>query len=106
MTISARNERMSVEQALLEVVKQLPDPRVEQLLDFARWLRTQGAQAYDATDMDAAQLERDELAWFNAYQVRRDEFRTMARQAVADFAAGKTTEMVIEDGRPVSRWKC
>jgi hypothetical protein len=56
--------------------------------------------------MDAAQLERDELAWFNAYQVRRDEFRTMARQAVADFAAGKTTEMAIEEGRPVSRWKC
>ena len=27
--------------------------------------------------MDAAQLERDELAWFNAYQVRRDEFRTL-----------------------------
>ena len=43
MTISARNERRSVEQALLEVVRQLPDPRVEQLLDLARWLRTQGA---------------------------------------------------------------
>lgn len=103
MTISARNERTAVEQALLEVVAQLPDPQIEQLLDFAHWLRTHSAQAYGRVDVDEAQLERDELAWFNAYEERRDEFRLMARQALADYATGNTTEMAFQDGRLVFR---
>ena len=72
-------------------------------MDFARWLRTQGAGTYNATEMDATQLARDESAWRIAYHVRRDEFRAMARQAVADYAAGGTTEMAIEDGCLVSK---
>lgn len=54
-------------------------------------------------DVDEAQLERDELAWFNAYEERRDEFRLMARQALADYATGNTTEMAFQDGRLVFR---
>ena len=102
MTISANNERTSLEHAVLDVVRQLPDPRVEQLLDFARWLCTQGEATYDATEMDTVQLEHEESTWISAFQVRRDEFRAMARQALADYAAGNTTEMAIEDGRLVS----
>ena len=84
------------EQLLLEAVKALPPQRVNQVLDFARWLQTQPAPE-DVENEDITEAE--EAAWQRTYLANREEFRSMARQALQDLDAGETLEMVIEDDK-------
>ncbi len=88
------------EQLLLEAVKTLPPQRVNQVLDFARWLQTQPAtEEVEGEESTEAELEAEEAAWQRTYMANREEFRSMARQALADLDAGETLEMVIEDDK-------
>ncbi len=88
------------EQLLLETVKSLPPQRVDQVLDFARWLQTQPApEEVESEEITEAELDAEEAAWQRTYLANREEFRAMARQAVADLDAGETLEMVIDDDK-------
>ena len=92
------------EQLLLETVKALPPQRVDQVLDFARWLQTQPApEEWEDKELTEAELEVEEAAWERTYMANREEFRSMARQALTDLDAGETLEMVIEDDKIYSR---
>ncbi len=88
------------EQILLKTVRALPSHRATQVLDFARWLQTQPEieELFDET-MTEAELAAEEKAWEEAYLAKRDDFRAMARQALAELDAGETLEMVSENGK-------
>ncbi len=88
------------EQAIVNVVRTLPARRAAEVLDFARWLQTQVQPGSDAAQdaLPDDDIEQEERIWENSYLASRDEFRLMAREAVAEYEAGTTLEMIIEDG--------
>jgi hypothetical protein len=46
------------------------------------------------------ELELEEKSWEQFYLAKRENFRAMARQALEDYQAGRTTGITItEDGR-------
>jgi anthranilate/para-aminobenzoate synthase component I len=104
MTTQSAQLPASLERTLLDVVRALPSGRVLQVLDFARWLQTQLAPDEEAGGNTAqAAMEQEEKAWEQTYNANRDDFRAMARQALADLDAGETLEMVIANGKVKAR---
>ena len=89
------------EQAIVNVVRALSARRAAQVLDFARWLQTQAQPANDSAQDDLLDddIETEEQIWESSYFASREKFRLMARDAVAEFEAGATLEMIIEDGQ-------
>ena len=81
----------SLEKELLETVKRLDKRRAAQVLDFARWLQTQGHE-------DDSSIE-EEQAWEAFYRAHQEDFRAMAREALQELDAGETLEITIEEGR-------
>jgi hypothetical protein len=72
------------------------------VLDFARWLQIQAQPDNDSPQddlLDEDEMEREEQIWENSYLASREKFRLMAREAIAEFAAGTTLEMIIEEGQ-------
>lgn len=104
MTTQSARQPATLELALIDVVRTLPSRRVLQVLDFARWLQTQLAPDEEA-DGNTAQtaMEQEEKAWEQTYNTNCDDFRAMARQALADLDAGETLEMVIAGGKVTAR---
>ena len=99
MTIQLSEDQQPIEQMLVETIKIMPSFRAAQVLDFARWLQTQPVPDEAADEEIAmAEIEKEEDAWQAAYMQNKDEFRTMARQALSDLDAGETLEMVVENG--------
>lgn len=88
------------EKTLIETIRNLQPRRAEQVLDFARWLKTQ-AESTTLVDEEISEeeLEQEEKAWEQAYLENRNEFRAMAQEAIRDLEAGDTLEMVIENGK-------
>lgn len=104
MTTKSAHLPASLERTLLDVVRALPSGRALQVLDFARWLQTQLSPDEDAGgNTDQAEMEQEEKAWEQTYNANRDDFRAMARQALADLDTGETLEMVIADGKVKTR---
>uniref|UniRef100_UPI004057B952 hypothetical protein n=1 Tax=Candidatus Electronema sp. TaxID=2698783 RepID=UPI004057B952 len=100
MTTQSAQLPASLERTLLDVVRALPSGRVLQVLDFARWLQTQlSLEENEGGKAAQAAMEQEEKAWEQTYNANRDDFRAMARQALADLDAGETLEMVIADGK-------
>jgi len=73
------------EQTLVNIARSLPPERVVELLDFARFLQTLAKPDDDRWDQLFATPE--------AQRVMLD----MAREARADFHAGRTSEIVVTD---------
>jgi len=54
----------------------------------------------DKLDIELPPNELEEKSWEQFYLANREHFRAMARQALEDYQAGRTTEITItEDGR-------
>jgi hypothetical protein len=93
MAIQPTSQYATLEQTLLKIIRALPPRRAAQVLDFARWLQTQPVPD------ELSELELEEKSWEQFYLANRDHFRAMARQALKDYQAGRTTEITItEDG--------
>jgi len=78
MTTQHVRQPASVESTLMDVVKTLHPRRAAQVLDFARWLKTQPAPddelSHNATETE---MELEEKAWEQVYLANRDTFRSM-----------------------------
>ncbi len=104
MATPRKNPVSALEEDLLKIIRTLPPRRAAQVLDFARWLQTQPALDEPVEkEITQAELEQEEAAWEEAYLAHRDDFREMARQALRDLEAGDTLEMLIENGKIVTR---
>ena len=98
---------MVYEQTLLRIVRRLPPERIFQLVDFARFLEFQTTRSYDdwlneeetetEEEIRASEAKWDKL--FAKPEAKR-VMREMAREALEDYRAGRTTDIAItEDGR-------
>ena len=84
------------EDRLVDIVRRLPPERVLQLVDFARFLEEQIVESEE--EIRANQEKWDELL---ARPEAKRVMREMAREAVEDYHAGRTTDIKItSDGRP------
>lgn len=87
------------EQIVLRIMRSLPDERVTEFLDFARFLEfqaTKSARQQDATEYDEEHAWGDVLAKPGA----KDVLRSMAREALEEYETGQATEITTtEDGR-------
>jgi len=89
------------EQAVIDIMRRLPEEQVVQLVSFAHFLELQTTQEYKKWlkegCSEAGQEDWDKLlAGPEARRVMRD----MAREAREEYRAGRTTDIdVAEDGR-------
>ena len=80
------------EDKLVGIVRRLPPERVIQLVDFARFLEAESEE-----EIEASQANWDKLL---AKPEAKRKLRDMAREALDDYHAGRTTDInVTEDGR-------
>lgn len=103
MTTQLTRLQVGFEEALLGAVRGLPPQRAVQVLDFARWLRTQAEPGESLTDDTTEKLQVEEALWDQVYLENRETFRVMAREALEQYEAGETQEMFIRDGRLSAR---
>ena len=92
-------QTQSLEQTLVAIVRTLPQARVIELVDFARYLQ---ALAIRAREMDAADETEGDRKWDEllARTESQDLLLEMAREARAEYYAGQTTEIdITADGR-------
>lgn len=104
MTTQSVDLQIGFEKALLGAVRGLPPQRALQVLDFARWLRTQSeSDKWLVEDLAVDDLQAEDAHWDQFYAQNRDTFRAMAREAVEQYEAGETQEMIIEEGKLSAR---
>ena len=96
------------EQTVINIIRELPPERVLQLVDFARFLEFQIVRKSYGDWLDEEEAETEEE--IRASEEKWDELfakpeakrvmREMAREALNDYRAGRTTGITItEDGR-------
>ncbi len=87
------------EQILIDTVRVLPPNRVEQLVDFARFLKAQILTEELVQEESIAEVEADNARWdallaTDDAQVLLEE---LADEALAEHRAGKTQAMAFDD---------
>ena len=83
-------------QQVIDLVMNLPAERLTSIYDFARFVQshplewTQTADIFGETEDE---IRADEEQWDQQFAASRDELRTIAREAAAEYHAGKTKLM-------------
>ena len=83
-------------QQVIDLVMNLPAERLISVYDFARFVqvhpleRTQEADIFGETEDE---IRTDEEQWDQQFAASRDELRTIAREAAAEYRAGRTKPM-------------
>jgi len=87
------------EQTLIQIVRNLPRNRVEQLIDFARFLETQLSSAKAAQEEDAEEIKADNARWdaLLATDEAQMLLEELANEALEEHRAGRTKKMVFND---------
>ena len=90
------------EQTLLHIVRSLPSNRVEQLVDFARFLETQVPAENVLPEEYPDEINTDNARWdaLLATDEAQDLLEKLASEALAEHREGKTRPMAFAaDGR-------
>lgn len=87
------------QQTLINIVQTLPSERVEQIVDFARFIQLlelseRGILHEDETEEE---VRADNERWEAAFSASRDKLRAFAREAREEIQAGNTTAMTFTD---------
>jgi hypothetical protein len=87
------------ERTLIEITRVLPPNRVEQLVDFARFLEAQLLSEALLQDEDAAEVEADNARWdaLLASEKSQAMLEKMANEALTEHRAGKTRPIAFND---------
>lgn len=87
------------ESTLIKIARILPPNRVEQLVDFARFLEAQLLNEYLVQQEDAAEIEADNARWEKllATEDAQSLLEELADEALAEHQAGKTKPMAFDD---------
>lgn len=87
------------EETLVKIARGLPPERVEQLVDFARFLEAQllGEGLFD--DEDSAEVAAENAAWDGLLASEESQalLEKMAQEALADYRAGKSNPIAFDD---------
>lgn len=90
------------EQAVIEIMRNLPSDRVQQLVDFARFLEFQIGQKSHDDGINEEEFRASEKKWDEllAKPKAKHVMREMGHKALEDYRAGRTTDIsVSKDGR-------
>ena len=93
------------ERILINTVRVLPPHRVEQLVDFARFLEAQILTEKLLQEEDIAEIEADNARWDTLLATDEAQvlLEKLADEALAEHRAGKTQPMTFNDeGRIVA----
>lgn len=85
MITQSMDLQIGFEEALLGAVRGLPPQRAAQVLDFARWLRTQPEPDESLTAVGREDLAVEEALWDQIYLENSKTFRAMAREALVQW---------------------
>lgn len=92
------------EQTLIKIARILPPQRVEQLVDFARFLEAQILSEDFIEEENVAEIEADNARWDTLMATDEAQMllEKLADEALAEHRAGKTKPMAFSnDGRIV-----
>ena len=98
MTMNTAVER-DYERTLIKIARVLPPNRVEQLVDFARFLETQSLSEELIQEEDMAEIEADNARWdaLLATDEAQSLLEKLAQEALVEHRAGKTRPMAFND---------
>ena len=87
------------EQILINTVRILPPNRVEQLVDFARFLEAQSLTEELAQEEDIAEVEADNAQWDALLATDKAQvlLEKLADEALEEHRAAKTKAMTFDD---------
>lgn len=91
------------ERTLIKIVRVLPTNRLEQLVDFARFLETQIRGEEFIPEQAAIESEADDARWDALLATDEGQMLLdkLANEALAEHRAGKTKAMAFSMGRIV-----
>ncbi len=95
------------EETLISILHALPMDRVEQVVDFARFIQWQEIAQRNVLHEDETEEEvrADNERWDATFAASPDKLKRLADEARAEIKAGRTLEMIFtEDGRIVPGW--
>ncbi|MEZ4659513.1 MAG: hypothetical protein R2911_18290 [Caldilineaceae bacterium] len=103
MTLQAIPEMPKYEQALIGIIHTLPAERIQQILDYARYIQTQTLEDFALLeDENPEDIAADEARWDAQFAASQSELTTMAARVRAEIAAGKARPMgFTKDGKIV-----
>lgn len=95
--------RRDYERTLIKIARVLPPNRVEQLVDFARFLEAQILSEALIREEDVAEIEADNARWdaLLATDEAQIVLENLADEALAEHRAGQTRPMAFNEGRIV-----
>jgi hypothetical protein len=87
------------ERTLIKIARVLPRNRVEQLVDFARFLEAQILSEELLQEESVAEVEADNAQWDALLATNEAQalLEKLADEALAEHRAGKTRPMVFDD---------
>lgn len=87
------------ERTLIKIARVLPPNRVEQLVDFARFLEAQILSEELLQEESVAEVEADHARWdaLMATDEAQALLEKLAEEALAEHRAGKTRPMAFDD---------
>jgi hypothetical protein len=87
------------ERILINIMRVLPPNRVEQLVDFARFLEAQILSEALIQEEDIAEIEADNARWDALLETDEAQalLENLADEALAEHRAGKTKPMAFSD---------
>ena len=87
------------EQILINTMRILPSERVEQLVDFARFLQAQSLSDQLMQEENSAAVAADNARWdaLLATNQSQDLLEKLADEALAEYRAGKAQPMRFDD---------
>ena len=83
-------------QQVVDLVMTLPPDRLSSVYDFARFVQSHPLEPTPTADIfgeTADEVRADEERWDEQFAASREELRAMAREAAAEFRAGRTKPM-------------
>ena len=93
------SDYQTYEQILITIVRTLPPNRVEQLVDFARFLDAQRLTEQLAQTESRAEIEADNAHWDALLSTDSGQtlLEKLAGEALAEYRAGNTRPMTFND---------
>ena len=87
------------EETLLDILHTLPTERVEQVVDFARFLQWQEIDQSNILHEDETEeeVQADIKRWDATFAASQGKLRKLANEAREDIKAGRTMGMVFTD---------
>lgn len=93
-------------QQVVDMVMTLPPDRLVSVYDFVLFIKQHPLVAKPEADIfgeTADEIRADEELWDQEYAASRDQLRTMAREAAAEYRAGRTKPMEFTPGGRLAR---